>query len=135
MWLSYIVLTLYYVIWSILVQKLYHFLELYNAYIHFFSSFTKRWKILQDNVSSLILKSLSQPCQESCIEIVKEIKFQAPQIRDSLLQLAKTSEDTKIKSEVDCLATYEIEIFELLLGMTIWYDILFTVNPVIKKLQ
>ena len=27
-----------------------------------FSSSTKRWKILQDNVSSLILKSLSQPC-------------------------------------------------------------------------
>ena len=52
-----------------------------------------------------------------------------------MLQLAKTSEDPKIKSEANCLATYEIESFELLLGMTIWYDILFTVNPVIKKLQ
>ena len=30
------VLTLYYVIWPILVQKLYHFLELYDAYIHCF---------------------------------------------------------------------------------------------------
>ena len=29
----------------------------------------------------------------------------------------------QIKSEVDCLATYEIEIFEFLMGMTIWYDI------------
>ena len=52
-----------------------------------------------------------------------------------MLQLAKTSEDPKIKSEVDCLVTYEIESFELLLGMTIWYDTLFVVNFVNKNLQ
>ena len=41
-----------------------------------------------------------------------------------MLQLAKTSEDP------DCLATYELESFEFLLGMTIWYDILFAVSKV-----
>ncbi|KAK4545996.1 hypothetical protein RGQ29_032907 [Quercus rubra] len=74
-----------------------------------FSSSTKRWKILQDNVSSLTLKPLSQTRWESRIE----------KIRDALLQLAKTSEDPKTKSEADCLATYELESFEFLLGMTI----------------
>ena len=68
----------------------------------------------------LTLKSLSQTRWESHVESVKAIKFQAPQIRDALLQLAQTSEDPKIKSEADYLATYEIESFELLLGMTIW---------------
>ncbi|KAL0006371.1 hypothetical protein SO802_013932 [Lithocarpus litseifolius] len=100
-----------------------------------FSSSTKRWKILQDNVSGLTLKSLSQTRWESRIESVKAIKFQAPQIRDALLQLAQTSEDPKIKSEADCLATYEIESSEFLLGMTIWYDILFAVNSASKNLQ
>ena len=52
-----------------------------------------------------------------------------------MLQLAQTSEDPKIKSEVDCLATYEIENFKFLLGMTIWYDILFAVNSISKNLQ
>ena len=76
-----------------------------------------------------------QTCWESRIESVKAIKFKALEIRDTLLQLAKMSEDPKTKSEVDCLATYELESFEFLLGMTIWYDILFVVNSVSKNLQ
>ena len=52
-----------------------------------------------------------------------------------MLQLAKTSEDPKTISEADCLATYELESFEFLLGMTIWYDVLFVVNFVSKNLQ
>ncbi|KAM3742017.1 hypothetical protein ACB098_07G040700 [Castanea mollissima] len=99
-----------------------------------FSSSTKRWKILQDNVSSLTLKLLSQTRCESQIESVKAIKFQALEIRDVLLQLAKTSEDPKTKSEANCLATYELEIFEFLLRMTIWYDILFVVNSLVLHL-
>ncbi|KAL4619977.1 hypothetical protein ACB092_06G120700 [Castanea dentata] len=76
---------------------------------------------------------LSQTRWESRIESVKVIKFQVLEIRDALLQLAKTSEDPKTKSEADCLATYEIESFEFLLAMTIWYDILFVVNSVSLK--
>ena len=31
------------------------------------------------------------------------------------------------------MATYELENFEFLLGMTIWYEILFAVNSISKK--
>ena len=86
-------------------------------------------------MKGLTLKPLSQTRWESRIKSVKAIKFQALEIRDALLQLIKTSEDPKTKSEVNCLATYEIEIFEFLLGITIWYDILFAVNSVSKNLQ
>ena len=95
-----------------------------------FSSSTKRLKILQDNISMLTLKSLSQTRWESRIESVKAIKYQTPKIRDALIQLAKISEDPKTRSKATCLATYEIENFEFLLGMNIWYDILFAVNTV-----
>lgn len=100
-----------------------------------FSSSTKRWKILQDHIPNLTLKSLSQTRWESRIESVKAIRFQAPQLRDALLILSDVSEDPKIKSEAECLATYELENFEFLLGMIIWYDILFAVNLVSKNLQ
>ena len=59
---------------------------------------------------------------------MKVSKPHAPKIRDTLVQLSKTSEDPKIKSVTICLATYEMENFEYLLGMNIWYDILFVVN-------
>ena len=86
-------------------------------------------------MKGLTLKPLSQTRWESRIKSAKAIKFQALEIRDALLQLIKTSEDPKTKSEVNCLATYEIESFEFLLGITIWYDILFVVNSVSKNLQ
>ena len=66
---------------------------------------------------------------------MKSIRFQAPQIRDVLLELEEISEDSKIKSEAKCLATYELENFEFILGTIIWYDILFAVNFVSKILQ
>jgi hypothetical protein len=100
-----------------------------------FASSTKRWKILLNNVSSLTLKPFSQIRWESWIESLKAIKFQTPQIRYALLQLAKTSDAPKTKSEANCLTTYEMESFEFLLSMTIWFDILFAVNTGSKNLQ
>ena len=98
----------------------------------FFVCFFDRWKVLQKNVSKFSVESLSQNRWECRIESVKDIKFQAPNIRDTLVQLSKTSENPKIKSEAICLTTYEMENFEFLLGMNIWYDILFVVNSVSK---
>ncbi|KAG7982748.1 hypothetical protein I3843_04G069000 [Carya illinoinensis] len=83
------------------------------------SFFGLRWKILQDNMSILTLKPLLQTCWESRIESIKAIKFQISQIRETLLQLAKMTEDPKTKSEANCLIAYEIVNFEFVLGMTI----------------
>ena len=48
---------------------------------------------------------------------MKVVRFQTFQIRDALFELVEASDDPKIKSEVDCLANYELENFEFLLGV------------------
>ena len=100
-----------------------------------FSHSTKRWQILINNVKGLTMKPLSATRWESHVESVKAIRFQVLEIREALLQLAETDNDSKIRSEADSLATHELENFEFLLGMIIWYEILFAVNLVSKSLQ
>ena len=75
-----------------------------------FSFSTKRWKILQNHIHSLTLKSLSQTRWESRIESVKAVRFQTLQIRDALFELAEASDDPKIKSEVDCPMEYSFHV-------------------------
>ncbi|XP_039023725.1 zinc finger MYM-type protein 1-like [Hibiscus syriacus] len=100
-----------------------------------FSGSTKRWKILLDNVPELTVKYLSNTRWESRIKSVKAIRFQCPQIRLALCELYESCEnDAKSKSEAESLVN-ALSSFEFLLGVVIWYDILFSVNMVSKKLQ
>ncbi|XP_022894067.1 zinc finger MYM-type protein 1-like [Olea europaea var. sylvestris] len=100
-----------------------------------FSSSTKRWQIFKDNVKGLTVKPLSQTRWESHVESVKPIMEQTAQIREALLDLAETNEDPKVNSEAESLATHELQNFEFLLGMVMWYRLLHAVNIVSKFLQ
>ncbi|XP_074291587.1 uncharacterized protein LOC141618388 [Silene latifolia] len=100
-----------------------------------FSSSTKRWKILLANVPELTLKCLSNTRWESRIKSVKAIRFQTPQLRLALSILYDSCvNDAKSKSEAESLYN-ALGSFEFLLGIVIWYDILFVINMVSKKLQ
>ena len=69
-----------------------------------FSGSPKRWKILTDNVPGLTVKSLSNTCWKSRIKSVKAIRFQAPQIRITLLKMHGSKDDLGIKSHAGLLA-------------------------------
>ena len=99
-----------------------------------FSSSTKRWKILQDNVKGLTLKPLSQTRWESQVECVKAIRFQAPEIKVALTHLVETSDDPKTFRDAKSLLS-DIMDFEFLFSMVIWYNILSAINRVRKMLQ
>ncbi|KAK2377433.1 hypothetical protein QL285_078107 [Trifolium repens] len=100
-----------------------------------FSGSIERWKILLDNVLGLTMKYLSNTRWESRIKSVKAIRFQCPQIRLALLELYECCDnDAKAKSEAESLIN-ALKSFDFLLGMVIWYDILFAINMVSKKLQ
>ena len=69
-----------------------------------FANYTKIWKFLLHNVPELIVKSLCNTRWESRIKSVKAIRFQAPQTRLAL-QLYKSCDDAKSKSEAESLAS------------------------------
>ncbi|XP_052621811.1 uncharacterized protein LOC122195224 [Lactuca sativa] len=114
-------------------EKVISFFGVVQRIFVLFSSSTKRWNILLENVHNLTLKCLSNTRWESRIKSVKAFRFQAPQIRQALIELGKSCNDAKSKSEAESLVA--IESYEFLLGMVIWYDILFSINMVSKKLQ
>ncbi|XP_022845342.1 uncharacterized protein LOC111368343 [Olea europaea var. sylvestris] len=89
----------------------------------------------KDNVQGLTVKPLSQSRWESHVESVKPIMEQTAQIRDALLDLAESNEDSKVKSEAESLATHELQNFEFLFGMIICHRLLHAVNIVSKFLQ
>lgn len=100
-----------------------------------FSASTKRWKVFTDHVQGLTVKPLSETRWESRVESVKAVRYQAPQIKEALNYLVNNSEDAKTRSDAETLAAYNIQNFEFLLGMVIWYQLLNAVNHVSKILQ
>ncbi|XP_022875782.1 uncharacterized protein LOC111394258 [Olea europaea var. sylvestris] len=92
-------------------------------------------KIFKDKVEGLTLKLLSQTRWKSHVESIKSIKEQSVQIRDALLDLANIIEDPKTKSKAEFLAIYELENFEFLLSMVIWYKLLQAINTVSNFFQ
>ncbi|XP_042386692.1 zinc finger MYM-type protein 1-like [Zingiber officinale] len=67
------------------------------------------WQIFKDHVQGLTVKPLSQTRWESHVDSVNPIKDQTSKIRDALIDLANISDDSKIKSEAEGLASFELK--------------------------
>lgn len=111
------------------------FFGIMNRIYTIFSGSPIRWSILIKNIPNCTVKRLSETRWESRIESVKPIKYHAALIRDSLLEIAETTNDSTIKSEAELLALNELENFEFIVSVVIWYDLLLSVNSVSKILQ
>ncbi|XP_052193786.1 uncharacterized protein LOC127802132 [Diospyros lotus] len=64
-----------------------------------------------------------------------ELKNMLTNLELDIDDIRDTSEDPKTKSKAESLATYELQNFEFLLGMVIWYKLLHAINTVSKFLQ
>nr|GEY34692.1 hypothetical protein [Tanacetum cinerariifolium] len=85
-------------------------MDFFGVIQHIYTMFvnsSKRWLILKNNVKGLTQKPLSIIRWESHVKSVKAIKFQLLEIREALLQVVDTDDNSKIKSESKSLATNE----------------------------
>ncbi|GKC18325.1 zinc finger MYM-type protein 1 [Tanacetum coccineum] len=92
-------------------------------------------EIMKDHVKGLTLKSLSTTRWESRVESVKAIKLQMLEIREALFQVAKDDNDTLNQIGANSIAENELGDFKFIVAIIIWFDILYTVNLVSKRLQ
>ncbi|XP_022847629.1 uncharacterized protein LOC111370165 [Olea europaea var. sylvestris] len=57
---------------------------------------------------------------ESHVEAIKAIRFQAPELREALLEVAKIENDNDVRCQAKALATLYVGNFEFLVVMIIW---------------
>lgn len=100
-----------------------------------FSSSVKRLALVEKHMKGYTLKNLSATRWESRVDSVKAIISSPREIRNALIDLAETTGDPKSKSEAESLASHEMENFEFLFAMIIWYQLLLAVNRVSKTFQ
>ncbi|XP_071689120.1 uncharacterized protein [Rutidosis leptorrhynchoides] len=100
-----------------------------------FHNSINRWEILKHNVKDLTVKPLSQTRWESRVECLKAIKTQLVDIREALLEVGEKDKDAVIASEANSIAEKELGVFDFLVSIVIWYQVLNEVNIVSKTLQ
>ncbi|XBI00694.1 hypothetical protein VPH35_129649 [Triticum aestivum] len=100
-----------------------------------FANSIKKWQILKNNITGLTPKSVSATRWESRVDSVKAIRLQCANIREALLQVSETDNDTKTSSEAKGLANNELGEYEFIVAIVIWYELLYAVNLVSKYLQ
>ncbi|XP_065673948.1 uncharacterized protein LOC136090900 [Hydra vulgaris] len=87
------------------------------------------------SVKTLTLKPLSDTRWESRVENLKTLQYEYSNVCDALLEIANSSEyDTSTKIEANNLAK-QMSKFTFRVSLSVWYDILFQVNLVSKKMQ
>ncbi|XP_060876891.1 uncharacterized protein LOC132949806 [Metopolophium dirhodum] len=100
-----------------------------------FSSSTGRWDILKKYCDLYTLKPLSETRWECRVNSVKALRFQLPSVIEALEEVSNTTNDPKTKSEAHSLVINELNSYEFVISLVIWYEILVEVNVVSKSLQ
>jgi hypothetical protein len=110
------------------------FAYIQKVYTLFLGS-THRWDSQREYVKGLSRKALLPTRWESHIESVKTIKNQAPDFRDTLIEIANSSKEDVVMVKAKGLCKNAFKDFEFLISLCIWYKILNKVNWASKELQ
>lgn len=99
-----------------------------------FSNSTKRWEVISKHVKNLTLKNVCETRWERRVNSLQAVRYQYAEVKRALEEEYRQSIDPVASSEAKSLAD-NLEKFEFLLSLVIWYDVLFHVNLVSKSMQ
>ncbi|KAK7871552.1 hypothetical protein R5R35_010352 [Gryllus longicercus] len=95
-----------------------------------------RWDILLHHVKQFTLKRLSDTRWEAKVSSVKAVRFQIGEIHDALITLAKKEKQHNPDIAHEALTlTEQLQKFDFLVSLVVWYDILFQINTISKVMQ
>lgn len=115
------------------------FFNIVHRVYAFFSESTRRWEVLNQHVSNLTVKPLSETRWESRIDALKPLHYQLGDIYDALadiaddIHLTETSGNTS-RTDARVIAKF-ISSFKFVVSLVVWYDVLFEINVTSKQLQ
>ncbi|KAJ3602844.1 hypothetical protein NHX12_030589 [Muraenolepis orangiensis] len=92
-----------------------------------FSASTQRWSILKSHVN-ITLKSWSDTRWESRVNSMEAVRYQAPQVREALLEVKDKAADPVIRIEAQSLAE-EIGSFRFSICSVVWDAVLSSLFP------
>lgn len=99
-----------------------------------FSGLTKRWEVISKHIEGLSLKKVCETRWESRVSSLAAVRFNYTSVRDALQNLHEESNESVPASEALSLIQ-NMEQFEFIVTIVVWYDILFQVNIVSKAMQ
>jgi adenylate kinase len=73
-----------------------------------FAASPARWKILEDTVSYITQRPLSDTQWECRLDSVKALRYQMSEIREALFAVADESRDPMVKAEAESLANFKV---------------------------
>ena len=110
------------------------FFGILQAIYTLFSASTKRWAVFKKYVPGLSVKPLSITRLECRIDSVKAIRYQVGEVYDALVEISEITNEPMVKAEAESLAN-QLKDYKFCVSLIFWYEVLFKVNYVSKKLQ
>lgn len=101
-----------------------------------FAGSTQRWNILNNNLKSGLLQRPSDTRWEAKISSLKPIRFHIDEVYNALIELSEHEKqrDPQVAHEAISLSE-QLEKFDFMVSLVVWYDLLFEINLVSKFMQ
>jgi hypothetical protein len=90
--------------------------------------------LLKNHIKNLTLKEVCEMSWEYRIQSIKAVRFQYAELFEAMTAMIEEEDEPKINSEARSLLLFMKDYF-FIVALIVWYDVLYQINIISKKLQ